>query len=268
MSTSIQSINSILVTTDDRIRVSVWTTKATDVPLVVQIKQLLADGSIVQTVERFTANTTTFPAQKLILLTSGEIISITLASLDMSLARGECFARIALQRGANFTDDTILPLLTGYLSGGNILNFPLSRGESASDGEGSALLLTPPPTAAGQPLSYNFGTQRNVRIIGGKFSLTTSPFAINRSIDVSYSVEGAASFGTSARIVQPASTQYVYFLWSGGNMPADSGFSVYIPIPESAQGKGLIFQVSISNLQTTDQISLQKLLVKQTIVPA
>lgn len=262
------STNAIPTENGDNIRVLIYTTRVAATPIVVLINQLLADGSIVRTVEQFNADNAPFPADKTIALTEGLLLGIQVYTTTNSVRRGEVFCRVELQTGSLANADGLTPLTTGYLSGGNILNFPISQPESALSGEGASFSIVGADPALGADIEQDFDANAYTDLLAGEFTLIADGTVANRTVVVTIQSSGVVVAILNARTVQTAGQTRVYQLWFGENLPADTTTRFFIGLPAKLPPGQMSVFVTATNLQAGDNFNAPSFVVRQLIIPS
>lgn len=267
LGTTLLSSNAIPVTQDSQVLVNIWTTYDSPIEVYMKILSLGVDDRIIETIETIQADFSTYGTAHLFRLTPDRLISVSLWTGSIDAPYGKIFARIALKQ-TDVTDNSRTTVLTsGYLTGGNTINWPTSEPKSSLDGLGSAINSALTQPAAGAEIDTDFGIEQYTDVLNGKFVLTTSAAVANRTVKLRILVESDLLYEFTARSVQAAGVARNYWLWPGPNMPTDAGTEIYLPIPPNVSGPGVNIKTVTTNIQAGDQFSGWSLNRRHLIIP-
>lgn len=136
------------ITQDDFLQVTIYTTAATT-GLTLALRMLDVHGRINYTSENLDGVSASTLTQKIIPLTEGFLLSLTVSNINGGLADQVCFVSVGLQKGSQASTAPNAVLAEGYVSNLYTINWPpvYVRGPASSSNNSSG--LTPWSSVAG-----------------------------------------------------------------------------------------------------------------------
>jgi hypothetical protein len=244
----------LYVTIDDQLQVTLAGLSTAAVTLEVRI--LLANGSITVQEEQITAPNSRTPANRAFRLPEGYILSATLAAMTPGIPRGTLFGMLSLVRSQSPAPTYTYALASGYLGLLSPVWWPGPRIEQPGTGGGVLNTVSVPNPAAGTDWSYTPPAGVRQRVQSIQATLTTSAAVANRTVVIHITQGGNVLYSAADPTPQTASTTVTYTFAPGLPAQGATGNVVVTPLPA-----GLVinstFTISVSTigLQAGDQWS-------------
>lgn len=263
--TNVQPSGALYVTPDDQLLVQVANSRS-GVTVNVGIRWLDPyTGKIQTTVQPLTPTTDRSLNNLNIALYEGFIIGINVSTSN-SCARGQCFVRMFLMRGANNTVGAVAHALgSGYISAFDVLGWPTLYSTESLSGLGVARSITGSVPAAGAEISEAVPTNARWRLVALRYSLTTAVAVANRTSRLQIDDGANIIFTVDPSFLQTASLTDAYD-W-GPNMPqlaTNSTIHQSFP-PNVILGPGFRIRTNTLNIQAADQYTAPQYLVEELI---
>lgn len=257
---SLLSSNAIPITRGSKLRIQGW--NPIGAQEIFNIRTLIEDisGNIIEGFDQLAVPTASSTANKLLSLTDGRLISVTISSTNATANRGSFYAIAELIRGDVIDASSRLLLAAGYLDASHSVNYPLGTIDDMNSGDGVINALGSNTPAAGAEIQFATSTTIRIKLRGGKFRLVTSAAVATRTVAFAGSRNSVDIFRVTARTTQLASLTRDYWLWIGENMPADVGQDIYLPIPNDLDSDQISLTTATTNIQAGDQFSASGLL--------
>jgi hypothetical protein len=211
-------------------------------------------GNLEKTVETVSITAALNTIVKLIPLSAGLLISISIQASGATRAYGLGFAMIELQRGEVATTGESLRLASGPIGSVQPLKWPQSPTLPEVPLAATSQTWYPATPPVGEDWSFTFPTTSQVRLLSFTLRLFADATVANRIPLLSFSDQGDIRARVVLRTAVTAGQNARIYGWKGPNMPADdTTFNTYfIPVPDLGWTRNLSIVAITDNLQATD----------------
>jgi hypothetical protein len=242
------------VTIDDQLQVTLAGLSTAAVTLEVRI--LLANGSITVQEEQIAAPNSRTPANRAFRLPEGYILSATLAAMAPGVKRGTLFGMLSLVRSQAPAPTYTYTLSSGYLGLLNPVWWPGPRIEQTGTGGGMLNTVSVANPAAGTDWSYTPPAGVRQRVQSIQATLTTSAAVANRTVVIHITQGGNLFYSAADPTPQTASTTVNYTFAPGLPAQGATGNVVVTPLPSNLIiDSTFTISVATQGLQAGDQWS-------------
>jgi hypothetical protein len=261
------SMAGFYITLDDTIQLTAWNGNPLLTSIVVQIRVLKPDGTLVieavvlnNLTSNFTANVAQFSQLE------GFVVSAVVGPPGVALQRGQCFVNLSVVRGAQASLIEVAGLIADYLSTAFQPCWPQGQVQAATNGAGAILFLTGTEPTPGNEAIVNqpAGTRWLVTSCG--VQMQTSAAAGNRQLSLTFINAGFQLFKAQASVMQAPSTTATYSFGIGVPMDGSSPLAQLIPLPSALiLSQSCTLETVVENIQAADQVSGLQLALQEWI---
>lgn len=200
----------LFVDSNYRLRFTAWCSQA-GVTLALRYRFLRAnDAELVDAAEQLVPTSNRVATVSGIPLPVGFLLNVEVFALAGTPARGTCFAKVELIRGADAVATVVASLVQGYVTANNAKAWPGGTLESSLDGPGAILSITVANPAAGAEISETMPAGTRRALLAFRMQLLTSATVANRQKALVLD-DGATEYHrTESSNNQAAATTFLY----------------------------------------------------------
>lgn len=250
-----------------RLRVEATVVSGFTPTLILRTVQLTPDGKLVQSTDQMFPTFAGNPTVKIASLTDNRLISISITTSANALYPGICYVRAGVVSG-NVNDPTQFePLMSGYVTSGAALSFPLTPPVAPTEGVGNKTFISTADPVAGAELIITLPSSALYQLRSLQFRFAAAAVVAARTIALLIEYDGVCIYRLTARTTITISQARNYTLWLGPNMPADNATDHYLPCPDLLFAKTLVFETETANIDAADQYSLLTTIFTEWALP-
>ena len=251
---SLLSANAIPISRSEKLRLTFYS-PTVGVSNTIAIRYQIADanGTISNNYDTFLLASEANGTDRVLPLTDGLLIAVTVTSTSTGLQAGELYCTMALQYGDVEADSNLLQLLAGYLASNSPLNYPLTESRAINQTEPASITDTFNDPASGNEFQLVFPQLFYTRLTNFSFQLVTDGTIGDRTIKLKISDAHGDVFYANASPNVPDSSTHTFFPTSASIPPSIPSNTHYFYIPSLPFLRGLIIESQTTNIGGGDQ---------------
>ena len=221
----------------------------------INIRYQIADasGKISDNFDTFLLAASANNLERILNLTDGLLIAVTVNAGSNQLQAGEIFCAVALQYGSVSQSSNLLQLVAGYITGNAPLNYPLTESRDTNQTAPATICDTFPDGGAGSEMNLTLPPLFYTRITGIVFTYHASVDVAARTVTIRINNTFGAFIDLNLNATVTDSVNWLCYSFEGTLPTTIPTNTRYLPLPKLPYLRGVNIESITTNIQANDE---------------